>query len=145
MLLLFLCFGLFLLAYLFSCFYYYYYYYYYHYYHFKRGSSTVFLGYEICLIWSKDVIREFKAKLVRDSGLKDYRGCGMPPKTNIGILRDWPRESRVWVGMTGLERNPIEDRASVTAARSYGPLSSSLEERGWATLKRQDPIEKHTE
>ena len=40
------------------------------------------------------------------------------------------RESRVWVGMTGLGRNPIEDRASVTAARSYGPLSSSLEERG---------------
>ena len=52
----------------------------------------------------------------------DYRECGMPPKTNIGITG--LRESRVWVGMTGLERNPIEDRASVNTARSYGPLSS---------------------
>ena len=47
---------------------------------------------------------------------------------NIGITG--LRESRVWVGMTGLERNSIEDSASVNPARSYGPLSSSLEERG---------------
>ena len=79
---LFLCFGLYLLAYLFSFYYYYYYYYY-----FKRGSPTGVLGYGICLIRSKDIIRDFKAKLVRDSGLKDYRGCGMSPKINIGITR----------------------------------------------------------
>ena len=107
-----------LLAYLFSFHYYYCYYYYY----FKTGSPTGVLGYGICLIKSK-VIRDFKAKLVRDSGLKDYRGYGMSPKINIGIT-----ESRVRVGMTGLERNPIEDPASVNAARCYGPLSSSLEE-----------------
>ena len=83
---LFLCFGLYLLAYLFSFYYYYcYYYYYYYYYYFKRGSPTGVLGYGICLIRSKDIIRDFKAKLLRDSGLKDYRGCGMSPKINIGI------------------------------------------------------------
>ena len=71
-----------LLAYLFS---FHYYYYCYYYYYFKRGSPTGVLGNGICLIKSKDVIRDFKAKLVRDSGLKDYRGCGMSPKINIGI------------------------------------------------------------
>ena len=71
-----------LLAYLFS---FHYYYYCYYYYYFKRESPTGVLGYGICLIKSKDVIRDFKAKLVRDSGLKDYRGCGMSPKINIGI------------------------------------------------------------
>ena len=95
---LFLCFGLYLLAYLFSfsssssssssSSYYYY---------FKRGSPTGVLGYGICLIRSTDIIRDFKAKLVRDSGLKDYRGCGMSPKINIGItglIEGKPRSGR---------------------------------------------------
>ena len=61
--------------------------YYYYYYYFERGSPTGFLGYVIYLIWGKDIIRirDFKATLVRDSGLKDYRGCGMSPKINIEI------------------------------------------------------------
>ena len=96
---LFLCFGLYLLAYLFSFYYYYYYYY------FKRGSPTGVLGYGICLIRSKDIIRDFKAKLVRGSGLKDYRGCGMSPKINIGItglIEGKPRSGR----HDGIRREP---------------------------------------
>ena len=70
----------------------------------------------------------FQSKIGARFGVERLQGMRGAAENKHGITG--LRESQVWVGMTVLERNPIEDPASVNAARSYGPLSSSLEERG---------------